>query len=500
MNYDEIIAEKDSIIAKYEQELVSLSHQLEQLRKIIFGRKSERHVTLPYQGPNLFSHIEDPSLGEDPKELESDETVTYTKKKNSTHKGRQLMDNLPAGIPVEEQVIEPKDKPESAVLFGKEISSKLGYKPGKFFIKQTIRPKYVEQRTGEIFIAPKPSEAIEKCEADTSLVSHIIVSKFVDHTPENRQIKIFKRDGVEIPPSSMNGWTHSVADLITCVVTSVKKQILASDYIQMDESTIKVLKTKSQSLGYMWVINDPKSRMCFFEYHPTRASEVPIECLTNYKGKLQTDAYEAYQIVAAINKYIDHYGCLAHARRKFVEAETNDKKRSDWMVIKLKKLYAIESICKERNYDAIQRKSIRKEEAIPILNEIKAWLDEQIALVAPRSPIAKAIGYMLNHWNRLEKYAQTGDVEIDNNWVENAIRPLALGRKNYLFAGSPKAAENIAKFYTLFNSCSALDLNPKEYLKWLLDNLPDAKVNQAENYTPLAYKKLIQQNSAPDYR
>lgn len=493
MNYERIIAQNQAEIAQKDAIILDLKHQLDQLKKYIFGRKSERFVSSDIEGPNLFSGLEEPLNAIEGSQAQAvEETITYTRKKATNQKGRQLLKDIPSGMLVQETILEPNDKPENVVELGKEVSLKLGYIPGKFFIKQLTRKKYIDKEAGTIHIAPMPTEAIERCEADTSLLSHIAVSKFVDHLPEYRQLQIYKRDGMEIPASTINGWTHSIANYITPLVEEIKKQILSSGYIQMDESTIKVLKSKSQNIGYMWVMCDPKTKMSYFDFHHGRGGIIPIELLKTYNGNLQTDGYDAYQKLSAIYSSINHSACMAHARRKFDEAKSNDEQRSKWMMQKMQKLYTVEQHCRDKGFTADQRLTERQEESIPILNEMKTWLDHELLKVTPRSPIGQAIGYTLNLWSLLIKYAYDGKLEIDNNLVENAIRPLALGRKNYLFAGSPDAAINIGKFYTIFSSCKALEINPYDYMKWVLDTLPNHSINEISLFTPWAYKNKVQ--------
>lgn len=485
MNYEAIIAQKDA-------QILDLQHQINQLKKYIFGRKSERFVSTVPEGPNLFSSIEEQQIVDATPQVQTpEETITYTRKKESKHKGRQLLENIPAGIPVQEVIIEPSDKPETSIKIGEEISLTLCHKPGSFFVKKLIRPKYADKATDTIYIAPLPAQAIPKCEADSSLLTQVVVSKFVDHTPEYRQLQMYKRDGIDIPASTINGWTHAVADYITPLIEQIKSQILSSGYIQMDESTIKVLKSKNQNLGYMWVMCDPKSKMTCFEFHHNRSAKIPLETLKTYSGKLQTDGYEAYQKIPLINTSVSHSACMAHARRKFDEAKNNDQQRSEWMLQKMQKLYAIEQRCRDEGFTSDQRLTQRQEHSLPILEQIKTWLDNEMLKVTPRSPIGNAIGYTLKLWSLLIKYAYDGELEIDNNLVENAIRPLALGRKNYLFAGSPDAAVNIAKFYTLFSSCKALQINPVDYLQWVLDTLPNATIKDIAYFTPMSFKAKL---------
>src|SRR5690606_9946258 len=354
---------------------------------------------------------------------------------------------------------------------------------------------YKNTQTSEIKIAPMPNEAILKCEADETLLAHIVVSKFVDHTPEYRQQQIFKRQGVSIPSSTMNNWTHQVAALIKPVAHQIQSEILQSNYIQMDESTIKVLFVKKDKThkGYMWVMIDPQTKNTYFEYQEGRGREGPLSILKLFKGKLQTDGYTVYKIIDAIMEAIDHYNCWAHARRKFVEAESNNKKLSAEILLLIQKLYEVEEKCRKNGVDNEARKQIRQEESIPILAKIKDWLDSKALTTTPSSPMGKAMAYSVNRWENLIKYASTGDVEIDNNRIENAIRTLALGRKNYLFAGGHEAAQNIAYFYTIFGTCKAMDINPNDYLLWYLKNVPTLAIKNIADATPAAYKKSLSQ-------
>ena len=488
MNYEAIIAEKDVKIASLDNKVQELEWRLDQLLRMIYGKKGEAFKPTPYTGPNLFSHLEQaPEQASKVVEQVSTETITYQRKKNDKHHSRMLLSNLPAGIKkIQEEI--PAGQSEQAKYIGELISERLGFNPDAFFLYQIIRKKYVEP-TGEIKIGSLPAQAIDKCEADSSLLAHIITSKYVDHQPEYRQQKIFSRQGINIPPSTMNSWVQGIGRFITPIVEESKRQILAQGYVQMDESTIQVMQKDKTHKGYMWVINSPSLGMCCFEYHPGRDQSKPKGMLAGFKGGLQTDGYNVYEIIDAINTNIVHYCCMAHARRKFTEAISNDKQKAETILLEIQKLYNIEAYCREHKMDHHQRKK-KREEAIPILANLRTILDTYALTAIPKSPIGKALEYAIVRWHKLVAYAYTGDIEIDNNLVENAIRPLALGRKNYLFAGSDDAAINIARFYSLFSSCKAMGVNPYEYLKWVLDEFPKAHINQVANFTPVAYSKI----------
>jgi transposase len=295
---------------------------------------------------------------------------------------------------------------------------------------------------------------------------------------------------VFIPSSSMNDWTHRTAEYLTPVAASIKEQILATQYIQIDESTIRVMQKNKTKIGYMWVINSPKLGMSYFDFYPSRSSKVPKLMLDAYKGSLQCDGYAAYEVLEKVTDQIDYYNCWAHARRKFEESKSYNKELSTTVLSMIQQLYRVEQKCRDDGYNEEQRKTYRQTHSQPILKTIKEYLEAELLKQIPGTPIYKAIGYTLTRWSKLVAYVDDGTIEIDNNLVENAIRPLALGRKNYLFAGSENAAKNIAVYYTLFSSCKSLEVNAYNYLVWVLDELPKHSIKDIGNFTPAAYAKL----------
>jgi transposase len=497
MNYDAIIAEKDIKIGEltgqidglkkdYECKIYELQYQLDKLQRMIFGKKGERFVSAPYTGPNLFSELEGEQSAQTPEPSQTTHVPAHERKK-SNQKGRQLLENLPTGIEVVITNLDPIYKTEDAVLLGTETKQVLGYRPGSFYVDKLNRNKYIDKSTGEIFIAPKPKEALEKCEAHPTLIADVVVSKFVDHIPEYRKQQQYKRDGVVIPPSTMNDWTHRTAEYLKPLAEAIKKEILATQYVQVDESTIKVMQKDKTKVGYMWVINSPQLGMSYFDFYQSRSSQVPKLMLHNYAGDLQSDGYSAYEVLEKVNPEMQYYNCWSHARRKFDESLNYNKEISSKVLSEIQKLYQIEQKCRDQELKGDQRKGIRQKESIPILEELKKYLEDQSPKQIDGTPIHKAIGYALNRWNKLFAYTNNGNVEIDNNLVENAIRPLALGRKNYLFAGNKEAAKNIAIYYTIFSSCRALNINPTKYLVWVLTELPNYTIADIGKFTPSSY-------------
>ncbi|MGB4811787.1 MAG: IS66 family transposase [Methylophilaceae bacterium] len=491
MSREELIKENSALKAQLQHTL----DEIAQLKRLIYGRKSERFVAVD-PSPNQLSLFEDP-ITPLPQEAEAPkETISYErKKKTSNHAGRQLLAGC-QHLPLETQTIEIPHSAD-AIKIGDNITELLAYRPGKLYRRQIIRPKYKELNTEQIICAELPAQAIPKCEADHSLLASIMVSKFVDHLPEYRQQEIFKRESVNIPSSTMNNWTHQIANLMRPVAHHIKAQLLSAEYIQMDESTIRVMSGKKQGthMGYMWVVNSPPDNAVYFEYHTGRGKQVPTEILSNYSGILQTDAYGGYENILMVNKNITHAGCIAHARRKFELALTGPHKHiAESVLVQMQKLYAIESNCRENNYDLHQRLAVRQESVI-ILNELKNYFTQPQLILPPSSLLYKAIAYMLKRWAIFEVFTKSAIVEIDNNLIENAIRPLALGRKNYLFAGNHEAAKNIATFYTIYGTCRKLKVNPYDYTFWFLNNIPNIKINQIADVSPLAYKLSLEQDN-----
>jgi len=508
MDYKELQAENEELRAKnielenkllsirkeihltYEEKLQNALDQIAQLQRLIYGRKSERFVPNENQLNIFTSQVEqeDKDSGQQTQQVKAHER----KVKKSNHKGRTLLSQC-GHLKVEEQILEAPHGQDS-IKIGEVITEKLAYRRGKLYVKRLIRPKQKDPKTGQINIAELPPHPIPKCEADVSLLAYIPVSKFVDHLPEYRQRQIFKREGVVIPANTMNNWTHRIANLLNLVCLHIMEEILSTGYVQMDESTIRVMAGKKNRthLGYMWVMNSPEIGLVYFEYHKGRGRAGPEEILKNYQGALQTDGYNVYESLENLYQDIDFYACWAHARRYFEKALNNDKERAQKVLWIIQELYTIERKCREENNSAAQRKQIRQDEAKPILKELKQYLDQQAPLVTPSSLIGKAIAYTLKRWKKLSAYVDNGRVEIDNNLIENAIRPLALGRKNYLFAGNHEAAANIANFYTVFGTCKKQGINPYDYLVWYLERVNDTSIKNIASISPHSYKELME--------
>ena len=459
------------------QENAFLKEELAQLKRLIFGSKKERFLPFDQGQQSLFDM-------EEVQDTPEEQTIEYSRKKPSKNNAKRLL--LPAHLPREEEVIEPEGIDlENSVKIGEKVSEVLEYTPGKFYVTKTIRPVY-KQADEQITVADLPTQVIPSGNAGASLLAYLLVSKFIDHLPFYRQVQIFKRDGMKIPESTITGWFRKVCELLTPLYEHMCEQIRGSDYIQADESPIPVQSSQkpgSTHTGYQWVFLLPKSDLVIFQYHPSRGQEVPLGVLSDFEGCLQTDGYAGYSALSK-KKTITHLACMAHARRKFDAALQNDATLAGHALGLIQQLYAIEREAQEQQLDQDQIQKMRSERSVPVLTTLKTWLDDQYPQVLPKSAIGKAIAYTLKLWPQLCGYTQNGAWSIDNNAVENKIRPLALGRKNYLFAGSHQAAQQAAIMYSFFGTCKLNEVEPLQWLTQTLKKIPDTKLTDLHKLLP----------------
>jgi transposase len=347
--------QKASFVAqeKYDQlesEVVHLRQQLSELQRMIFGAKSERFI------PSASNQIPLFEFSNQKEEETEEQEISYNRKKAKKEKEQPVRALLAAHLPRKEEIIEPKKKEEGSKKIGEEITEILEYNPAKLYVRRIIRPKYVT-RDEQITIGILPSLPIPKGNAGASLLAHIQVSKWVDHLPYYRQIQIFKRSGVRLNKSTLNGWFNASCNLLEPLYQSLVKAVQAQDYLQADESSIRVQdkdKSGATHTGYHWVYHAPLERLVVFDYQPTRSSRGPTEFLKHFQGTLQTDGYTAYnELVKA--KGIPFLACMAHARRYFEKALDNDQLRAQYALRKIQELYTLERTMKEENLDSVQK-------------------------------------------------------------------------------------------------------------------------------------------------
>jgi transposase len=487
------VAAKDAEIATKEAEVNALKFQLDQLRRMLFGSKRERFVSSEHP---LQTRLE---FDIDEQELETaieadKQEVTYTREKaRKPHPGRL---ELPSHLPVVETIIEPEADTTGMKHIGDEVTDELDYTPAKLFINRIIRPKYItpaNENGSQKQVIAELDRPIPRCIAGTSLLAHVLVMKFVFHMPLHRQLQVFKMEGVHINPNTLDSWMSLAAAHVRPLYAVHKAYVLESNYLQVDESSIKVLdrdKPGATHHGYMWVYHSPPHRAVFFEYKRGRGADAPKANLLDHTGFLQSDGYVAYNAYDS-KEGVVHLSCWAHARRKFDKALDNDRARASHVLALLQQLYGVERIARDGGYTPEQRHALRLEKSLPLLNQLGKYIADNRDRVLPRSPIGHAFEYCLNRWDKLMNYLKDGILEIDSNLVENAIRPLALGRKNYLFAGSHDAAQNIAMFYSFFATCKMNDINPHKWLEHVIRNINDTKTSQLKKLLPQFIDKSL---------
>ncbi|MDH3282531.1 MAG: IS66 family transposase [Gammaproteobacteria bacterium] len=378
-------------------------------------------------------------------------------------------------------------------VIGEVATEQLDIIPAKVQVIRHIRRKYACPCCDEtIKTAPMPAQPIPKSRVSPGLLAYIITNKFADGLPLYRQERIFDRIGVELSRTSLAHWVIRAGQLVQPLINLMRDRLLVYDYLQMDETTVQVLKEPGkapQSKSYIWVQRGgpPDNPLILYDYDPSRSQDVPLRLLQDYKGYLQTDGYSGYDPVGAQPDIIQ-VGCFAHARRKFDEAiKGQSKKRKStiaWCGLKLiQKLYEIERQYKDAKPEVRYR--TRQDQAKPILTEMRKWLDETLGQVPPETLTGKALTYLDNQWPKLIRYLDDGRLCIDNNLVENAIRPFVIGRKAFLFCDTVSGANASTNLYSLIETAKANGIEPYQYLRDLFTKLPGAEtVEEIEALLP----------------
>lgn len=490
--YQEALKEKEAL----KTEVMKLQLQLHKLTQMVFGSKSERLVLNPAQLTlDLTAEEAAPATNlADVKKIEYIKTAT-PKKRDLSELGAymQHLDHV-------YETREPDNLPEGAIKIGEEHHEILEQTPGKTFVRVIVIPKYkIASVDGSdkttIIAAQAPERPLFKCMAGASILAQILVDKFCDHLPLFRQHKRFERNGVSIPYNTFIDWTGKAIDKLTVLGDALLKEIMASSYIHVDETGLPVLlgkensRSKKMHRGYLWGYHDSIKNLVYFDYQPGRGEKHTIGILQNFHGIIQTDGWHVYEGVAAKQKEIKQICCLAHARRKFVEAMPYDKEPAQYALTKFSALYKIESTCKNQGLSWDEITKVRQREAVPILEELHKWMLEEYKTLLPSAHITTAIGYCLERWERLCYYTSDGMLNPDNNPVERSIRPVVLGRKNYLFAGSHQAAQRLAMIYSLLGTCKLNDVNPYAWLKDVFDKINSWPINRIHELLPHNWKK-----------
>lgn len=508
--YQEVIKAKDQLIKK-------LTDQLAWLRRKFWKPSSEKFIPPdPSQRKIDFDGMEILPEEEETIKEAAKEIITYKRKKPEHAKKQPVRLPLPEHLRREVEIIEPDGIDENWVRIGEEATEVLENKPGELYVRRIIRYKYALKKDLQLLqeiltdtkqneyikIAPLPLLPLPRANADASLLSELIMNKYMYHLPFYRQIAIFKLEGIKIPASTINDWFIGCSDLLRALYYRLKEIVLQTDYIQIDESTVPVIDNEKHRAvkSYLWVVRAVMKNLVFFHYDKgSRAQKVVVELLRNYQGAVQTDGYEAYSIYEN-KKGVLLLGCWAHARRKFSDALGEDKSGAEYALEQIGLLYKVETMADDQGLNYEARAELRARLAYPIMCAFEKWIVSYMPKVLPQGRMSKALTYTYSFFHRLSRYHLDGRYQMDNNLVENTLRPLALGRKNYLFCGNHDAAENTAIMYSLLGCCITSEVNPREWLTDVMTRIPkynnDYSLDLAE-LLPHNWKAVQKPEEAP---
>jgi transposase len=471
-------SEKESV----ERENAMLRHKLDVLCRRLFGKKSEK---VDASQLKLALELLGSEAAEEPVEMDSGESLSKRERRKSRATGRKP---LPKELPREVVVLDlPADERACSCggeqqRIGEEVSEKLDYTPASLRVIETRRPKYACPKCHDgVKVAKAPPQAVEKSLAAEGLLAHVVVSKYADHLPLHRQEGILARHGVELSRSTLVGWVFDVSDAVSPIVEHIKLEILSTSYLQTDDTPVVVLKKLAGSFkGRLWTYLDPLDRQVVYDATPTHERCWPEAFLKTFRGHLQADAYKGYDALYASRRVIE-VGCWAHGRRRFKEALETDARAASMLAL-IQELYRVEDEASSLSPE--ERKGLRQAKSCAVLGCIDALRSKLQAEVLPKSPLGEALRYLDNQWQALNRFVEDGRLRIDNNGAESQLRIVAVGRKNWMFAGSLEGARRAAILYSLVQSCKLVGIDPFAYFRDVLRRLPTHPHRLIDQLTP----------------
>ncbi len=474
-----VLDELSHEIDRLTKENAALRQRVQLLTHRLFGRRSEKGVPVVEHGVLPFEPVVAGPVQPDATDGSQRDDTIESAPPRRRHLGRR---RLPADLPRERiDIVPPASERHCAtcdtakVRIGADTTEELDYVPASFVIREYVRPKYACAGCQQgVVQAALPARPIDKGRPGPGLLAHVVSSKYADHLPLYRQEQIFQRHGVEVTRRTLSEWNGAVADLLEPIVRAMHRELVCqSPWIQCDDTTLDVQdpsRAPEIRTGHLWVYRGELGEVVY-DFTWSRNRDGPLKMLANYRGYLQVDAAPAYDDVFAQYPAIIEVGCWAHARRYFKEALPTAAVPCAQVLATIGQLYGIERVANDKHLDASARQRVRQEQARPILEKLHAYLREQQATTLPKSPLGTAIGYALRNWTALTRYTEDGRLKIDNNGAEQALRPIVLGRKNYLFAGSEAAAHRTAILCSLVQTCKHLQINPFVYLRDVIERV-----------------------------
>ena len=475
-----------------------LTAQVAWLNRQLFGRKSEKLPIIDPNYPDFFSGM----LPENAQQIadahdEAVEKITKTKEeRRQEKKNRIMMEDLP----VLEQVILTPDNLDTNLYkkIGQEVTRIVEHKPGQLYIKEIIREKWgLKDNTATapkgmsgVLIAPMPLLPIYKGIAGASLLAEILLQKYEYHMPYYRQIKQYSHLGMKgLTESTVDGWFKQTMELLRPLYEVLKAEVMKSDYVQADETTTPVMNkdTHKAAKEYLWMVRAVMERLVLFYYDQGSRAGAVIESLANrynFKGYLQCDGFAGYETAFKTNSDVRLLNCMVHIRRHLEQALDENRPMAEHGLSEIQHLYKIEHMCDEENLTPEERKTRRNELARPIMEAMKLWMETEGVKYSESSQIGKAITYAYTRWDNMMRYLEDGRLLLDNNLAENEIRPITLGRKNYLFCGNHEAAQNMAVVCSLLATCRNHNINPRDYLNDVISQMP--------YHTKASHEELLQ--------
>ena len=484
-----LVREQHAQLLAQEAEIEHLKLLIAKLQRLQFGRKSER---VERQIEQLEQRLEDLETSR-AERLSAGESETVA---SATAPRRPVRKPLPAHLPRDTKVYTPPHQACPACggtlrPLGEDVSEVLDYTPARFHVVRHVRPKLSCSGCAHIVQAPAPSRPIERGLVGAGLLAHVLVSKYADHLPLYRQSEIYARSGVELERSTLADWVGGASRLLAPLVAALQRYALSTGKVHADDTPVPVLapgqgQTKT---GRLWTyVRDDRpagntaAPAVWFAYSPDRKGEHPQRHLETFRGTLQADAYAGFNQLYQGDR-IQEAACWAHVRRKLYDLQqAHASPLATEAVKRIGTLYDIEREIRGRSPE--ERKQVRQARARPILEAMHTWLEASYQKLSRKSDVAQAMHYALSRWTALTRFCEDGQIEIDNNAAERALRVVALGRKNFLFAGSDAGGERAAALYSLLGSAKLNGLDPEAYLREVLTRLADYSVNRISELLP----------------